>query len=226
MTKENLARAFEPFYTTKEVGKGTGLGLSQVYGFIKQSGGHIKLYSELGQGTTVKLYLPRLYGSDAALEISSVVSEVLASENARAAILLVEDNEQVRNLTAEMLGALGYRVMLASNGPEALRALTQHEHIDLLFTDVGLPDGMNGRQLAEEARRIRPALKVLFTTGYARNAIVHHGRLDPGVELILKPFTAETWRKKSAKSSKTLRPCRRLCLRPVWQATTIKNQAN
>ena len=190
MTKENLARAFEPFYTTKEVGKGTGLGLSQVYGFIKQSGGHIKLYSELGQGTTVKLYLPRLYGSDAALEISSVVFEVLASENARAAILLVEDNEQVRNLTAEMLAALGYRVMLASNGPEALRALTQHEHIDLLFTDVGLPDGMNGRQLAEEARRIRPALKVLFTTGYARNAIVHHGRLDPGVELILKPFTA------------------------------------
>ena len=177
-------------YTTKEVGKGTGLGLSQVYGFIKQSGGHIKLYSELGQGTTVKLYLPRLYGSDAALEISSVVSEVPASENARAAILLVEDDEQVRNLTAEMLAALGYRVMLASNGPEALRALTQHEHIDLLFTDVGLPDGMNGRQLAEEARRIRPALKVLFTTGYARNAIVHHGRLDPGVELILKPFTA------------------------------------
>jgi CheY-like chemotaxis protein len=114
---------------------------------------------------------------------------VPASGSERAAILLVEDNEEVRGLTAEMLAALGYRIMLASNGREALQALTQHEHIDLLFTDVGLPDGMNGNQLAEEARRMRPGLRVLFTTGYARNAIVHHGWLDPGVELILKPFT-------------------------------------
>jgi CheY-like chemotaxis protein len=118
----------------------------------------------------------------------------------RATILLVEDNEQVRGFTAEMLAALGYRVMLASKGREALQALTQNEHIDLLFTDVGLPDGMNGRQLAEEARRIRPELKVLFTTGYSRNAIVHHGRLDPGVELILKPFT-ETKRQPDAQAT-------------------------
>jgi PAS domain S-box-containing protein len=189
MTRENLARAFEPFYTTKEIGKGTGLGLSQVYGFIKQSGGHIKLYSEAGHGTTVKLYLPRFYASDAALESAPAIPEVPAFGSERAAILLVEDNEQVRGFTAETLAALGYRVMLASNGREALQALTQYEHIDLLFTDVGLPDNMNGRQLAEEARRIKPELKVLFTTGYSRNAIVHHGRLDPGVELVLKPFT-------------------------------------
>jgi PAS domain S-box-containing protein len=189
MIKESLARAFEPFYTTKEIGKGTGLGLSQVYGFIKQSGGHIKLYSEPRGGTTVKLYLPRLYATDDALARSLPVPKVVASGNEGAAILLVEDDEQVRSFTAEMLAALGYRVMLASNGQEALQTLTQNDHINLLFTDVGLPDGMNGRQLAEEARRLKPSLKVLFTTGYARNAIVHHGRLDPGVELILKPFT-------------------------------------
>ena len=189
MTKEILARAFEPFYTTKEIGKGTGLGLSQVYGFIKQSGGHIKLYSEAGEGTTVKLYLPRLYATNDAPANLSAVPEVVASGNESATILLVEDDEQVRSFTAEMLAALGYRVTLASNGQEALQALVQYDHIDLLFTDVGLPNGMNGRQLAEEARRIRPGIKVLFTTGYARNAIVHHGRLDPGVELILKPFT-------------------------------------
>jgi signal transduction histidine kinase/CheY-like chemotaxis protein len=188
MTKDILVRAFEPFFTTKEIGQGTGLGLSQVYGFVKQTGGHIKLYSEPGQGTTVKIYLPRLLGKE---------DEVAAEDKVRPApraatsevVLVVEDDDDVRAFSSQILRELGYSVVEAPNGEAALRKLAAHPEVRLLFTDVGLPGGMNGRQLADKVRKLRPDMKVLFTTGYARNAIVHDGRLDPGVQLITKPFT-------------------------------------
>jgi PAS domain S-box-containing protein len=187
MTRETLSRAFEPFFTTKDVGHGTGLGLSQVYGFVKQSGGHVKIYSEFGEGTTVKLYLPRLHGEHATA--ADAPAPKIARGHDGETILIVEDDDDVRAHTQGILRELGYSVLAAPNGKAALGVLARHPEIRLLFTDVGLPGGMNGRQLAEEARRQRRDLKVLFTTGYARNAIVHDGRLDPGVQLITKPFT-------------------------------------
>ena len=187
MTDEVAAKAFEPFFTTKDVGKGSGLGLSQVYGFIKQSGGHAKIYSEPGQGTTIKLYLPRFaQGDDTEAAAPSPASP---QGQADRLILVVEDDEDVRAHGVAMLKELGYAVIEAADGAEALRALEANREVRLLFTDVGLPGRLNGRQLADEARRRNPTLEVLFTTGYARNAIVHHGRLDPGVDLITKPFT-------------------------------------
>ena len=185
MNKEVIAKAFDPFFTTKE--HGTGLGLSQVFGFIKQSGGHVKIYSESGEGTTVKLYLPRLLAAEAAEALSDVRPVVAHSDGET--ILLVDDEEDVRASTAQLLRDLGYRVMVATDARTALEVMEKEPDIDLLFTDVGLPNGINGRQLADDVRGRWPAVKVLFTTGYARNAIVHHGRLDPGVELIVKPFT-------------------------------------
>jgi PAS domain S-box-containing protein len=187
MDEGTLERVFEPFFTTKDVGRGTGLGLSMVYGFVKQSGGHVKIYSEAGQGTSVKLYLPRLIGAVAEEEAPP---EQLVPEGTREETILVcEDDDDVRTYSVEVLRELGYRVLEAHDGPSALRLLErQGGEVDLLFTDVVLPSGMMGDQLAEQARAIRPGLKVLFTTGYARNAIVHQGRLDPGVELITKPF--------------------------------------
>jgi signal transduction histidine kinase/DNA-binding response OmpR family regulator len=187
MGKDIVARAFEPFFTTKDVGHGTGLGLSQVYGFVKQSGGHVKIYSEPGEGTTVKIYLPRLHSTELQAE-PEIVAKAPGAAHAET-ILVVEDDGDVRSHTTGILRELGYAVLEAPEGKAALRAIEQHPEIGLLFTDVGLPGGMNGRQLAEAARRIRGDLKVLFTTGYARNAIVHDGRLDPGVQLITKPFT-------------------------------------
>ncbi|PMS20868.1 hybrid sensor histidine kinase/response regulator [Trinickia dabaoshanensis] len=187
MSKEVLERAMEPFFTTKEVGHGTGLGLSQVYGFVKQSGGHVRIYSELTQGTTVKLFLPRLAG-DAAVDERPDHRPVPASRVGET-ILVVEDDENVRTATSEMLRELGYRVLAAADGPSALHLVGERPEIRLLFTDVGLPGGMNGRQLADAVRTKRPELPVLFTTGYARNAIVHHGRLDAGIHLLSKPFT-------------------------------------
>ncbi len=183
-----VERAFEPFFTTKGVGQGTGLGLSQVYGFLKESGGHVKIYSEVGQGTSVKLYFPRHRG---AAEATGALPEALAPARARygETVLIVEDDPDVRSYTVEMVRELGYQVLSAADGMTALRLLGAHPELRLLFTDVGLPGGMNGRQLADQARQRRAGLKVLFTTGYARNAIVHHGRLDPGVEVIFKPFT-------------------------------------
>ena len=188
MTRDVMEKAFEPFFTTKAVGQGTGLGLSQVYGFVKQSGGHLKLYSEPGDGTTVKLYLPRLASDTQRHEESGTESHLSAGTNDQL-ILLVEDDPDVRANTVDMLRELGYGVFAVADGPGALRLLERSSNVALLLTDVGLPGGMNGRQLANEARRRRPALRVLFTTGYARNVIVHHGRLDPGVELITKPFS-------------------------------------
>jgi CheY-like chemotaxis protein len=189
MDRETLAKAFEPFFTTKEVGKGSGLGLSQVYGFLRQSGGHAKIYSEPGEGTTVKLYLPRLVGAATQEAAAAAAARPLPAGGRNEQVLLVEDDEDVRSSAVAMLRELGYGVVEAPDGPAALRLLDAHPGVRLLFTDIGLPGGVNGRQLADEARRRRPDLKVLFTTGYARNAIVHHGRLDPGVELIGKPFT-------------------------------------
>jgi PAS domain S-box-containing protein len=188
MPADIVAKAFDPFFTTKEVGKGTGLGLSQVYGFARQSGGHVKIYSEVGHGTSVKLYLPRFVGEDGAMEGAS--PRPLPHADAAITILIVEDEHAVRQLGVDALTELGYRVLEADGAVAALRLLDSHDEIDLLFTDVIMPQ-VNGRKLAEEARKRRPGLKVLFTTGYTRNAVVHNGVLDPGVELLGKPFTIE-----------------------------------
>lgn len=187
MTPEVAAKAFEPFFTTKEIGRGTGLGLSQVYGFIKQSGGHAKIYSEVGQGTTVKLYLPRLVG--AAVAAPPPTAHGLHAGPGKEKILVVEDDDDVRQFTADVLGEMGYRVMTAVDAAGALRILAADSDVELLFTDIGLPGGVNGRQLADQAVARKPQLRVLYTTGYTRNAVIHHGRLDPGVNLITKPYT-------------------------------------
>lgn len=190
MTDEVLQKAFEPFFTTKETGKGTGLGLSQVHGFVRQSGGHVRIYSEVGQGTTVKLYLPR--AAEDVIGLHNVYCHTAGGViGGSERILVVEDDESLREFSTGALIELGYRVIYAKSAPRALELLERDTRIDLLFTDVVLPDGMNGRQLADEARRRRPDLRVLYTTGYTRNAIVHHGRLDPGINFIEKPFTFE-----------------------------------
>src|SRR6202790_2641668 len=188
MDRATLVRAFEPFFTTKGVGKGTGLGLSQVYGFVRQSGGHVRIYSELGEGTTAKIYLPRHVGAE---EDSAEISRPSAPIHAIGAesILLVEDDDALRAYGVELLNDLGYNVLSASNAASALEIIDRGHKIDLLFTDVVMPGGMNGRGLADEATRRRPDLKILFTTGYTRNAIVHQGRLDPGLQMIGKPYT-------------------------------------
>jgi PAS domain S-box-containing protein len=181
----NLEKVFDPFFTTKEVGKGTGLGLSMVFGFVKQSGGHIKIYSEEGHGTSVKLYLPRATGLD------HVAAEQLPSptvEGGHEIVLVVEDDALVRRYVVTQVESLGYTTLEAGNAAEALVVIDNTEGIDLLFTDVIMPGSMNGRQLADEALRRRPALKTLFTSGYTENAIVHHGRLDSGVLLLAKPY--------------------------------------
>jgi signal transduction histidine kinase/CheY-like chemotaxis protein len=189
MDKTTLERVFEPFFTTKEPGRGTGLGLSQVYGFVRQSDGHVRIYSEIGHGTTVKLYLPRLTGTvEDAGETGRPTRHALARGEGET-ILVVEDEEELRAFSAEALRELGYRVVEADDARNALRALDQVAPIELLFTDVVLPGGVNGRELADEVVRRSPRTRVLFTTGYTKNAIVHHGRLDPGVQLLGKPFT-------------------------------------
>jgi PAS domain S-box-containing protein len=184
--KDILARVFEPFFTTKEAGKGTGLGLSMVYGFVKQSGGHVTIYSEPGEGTCVKLYFPRYLG--AAPSENGVGDRGTLGAAQGEVVLLVEDNDAVRAYSLLSLTELGYRVLEAADAEGALPILGSAERIDLLLTDVVLP-GRSGRLLADDAAQIRPGLKVLYTTGYSRNAIVHHGRLDPGVDLLSKPFT-------------------------------------
>src|SRR5262249_46418669 len=165
----------------------TGLGLSQVYGFVKQSGGHAKIYSEPGAGTTVKIYLPRLLRAPG--EMPEFRTPVAPLEAGEGRVLVVEDDEDVSKFTADLLRDLGYGVLTARDADSALRTLDADGKFDLLFTDIGLPGGVNGRQLAEEARKRHPDLKILFTTGYTRNAVIHHGRLDAGVDLLVKPFT-------------------------------------
>jgi CheY-like chemotaxis protein len=186
MPKDVQDRAFDPFFTTKEPGHGTGLGLSQVYGFVKQSGGHVKIYSEVGDGTTIKIYLPRNtrqpdYTADDQYQIVGSKGDEI--------IMVVEDDADVRSYLVETLESLNYQVRTAGNADTALRDFTDDpEPFDLLLTDIVMP-GMNGRLLADEMTKRLPGLKVLFMTGYSRNAIVHQGRLDPGVSLLQKPVT-------------------------------------
>lgn len=180
-----LEKVFEPFFTTKDVGKGSGLGLSMVYGFVKQSNGHVKIYSEEGHGTTVKLYLPPAAGVADALPAESGISGL---EHGDEAVLIVEDDALVREYVVTQIRSFGYDTLSASNAAEALAIINGPERIDLLFTDVIIPGGMNGRQLATEALKRRPGLKILYTSGYTENAIVHHGRLDAGVLLLPKPY--------------------------------------
>ena len=177
-----LERVFEPFFTTKETGKGTGLGLSMVYGFIRQSNGHIKIYSEVGRGTTVKLYLPR---SETTARVEASASAIELDQVGNETVLVVEDDVMVRDFVVQQLRQLGYRTRLAGNGREALAALGDGAGIDVI-----LPGTLTGKQVADAAQRQRPGLKVLFMSGYTENAIVHHGRLDPGVLLLSKPFRA------------------------------------
>jgi PAS domain S-box-containing protein len=187
MPSDVLNHAFEPFFTTKELGQGTGLGLSQVYGFVKQSGGHIKIYSEVDQGTTVKIYLPRLHGA-AADEEAQLEQAPLSAEKSET-ILVVEDDSDVRAYLGDVLRGLDYRVLAAPHAEAALEILRKNNgKIDLLLTDIIMP-GWNGRDLAKEAERLRPGMQVLFMTGYSRNAVVHQGRLDEGVDLLQKPVS-------------------------------------
>ena len=184
MSAEDAARAFDPFFTTKPRGKGTGLGLSMVYGFVKQSGGHVAIYSEPGHGTVVTLYLRQVRGT---AEPSRPAEPADISGHGER-ILLVEDDDLVREHATRLLESMGYRVTTASNGPEALDLLRKGIACDLLFTDVIMPGGMTGTNLAELARGLRAGLRVLYTSGYTENAIVHHGRVDPGVNLLHKPY--------------------------------------
>jgi CheY-like chemotaxis protein len=187
MSKDVLTRAFEPFFTTKELGHGTGLGLSQVYGFVKQSGGHLKIYSEVEQGTTVKIYLPRYFGTDNNDQL--LEGELLGQAENGENVLIVEDDDDLRAYLTDVVRALGYGVLNAANGKQALDLLSQTKsHIALLLTDVVMP-GMTGRDLAEDATKLRPSLKVLYMTGYSRNAISRNGRLDPRLDVLQKPIT-------------------------------------
>src|SRR3954454_10291625 len=183
-----LEKVFEPFFTTKEVGKGSGLGLSMVYGFVKQSNGHIKIYSEEGHGTSVKLYLPQAAGVAAVADVLAAEPGIAGFEHGDKSILIVEDDALVREYVVTQIDSLGYMTLAASNAIGALAIINGPQRIDLLFTAVIIPGGMNGRQLATEALTLRPGLKILYTSGYTENAIVHHGRLDAGVLLLPKPY--------------------------------------
>jgi CheY-like chemotaxis protein len=185
MPPEVIARAFEPFFTTKPTGQGTGLGLSQVYGFAKQSGGHVNLYSEVGEGVTVKMYFPRVYRSAGPSEQVGRAPTVLGRGQR---ILVVEDDDDLRRFVTDTLRDLNYDVAEASNGKQALEMVQNGVSFEALLTDVVMP-GLNGRQLAEQVMSIAPSIKILYMTGYSRNAIIHHGRLDPGLTLLQKPFT-------------------------------------
>jgi CheY-like chemotaxis protein len=185
MPREVVERAFDPFFTTKEAGKGSGLGLSMIYGFAKQSRGHLKIYSEVGHGTTVKLYLPRATKFQPEMPASDALDEDTRGSET---ILVVEDEEAVRKLVVRNLQSLGYQVLEAADAARAAVFLRGDWAIDLLFTDVVLPGGKTGRQLADEARALRPEMRVLFTSGYTQNSILHQGKLDQGVHLLSKPY--------------------------------------
>jgi PAS domain S-box-containing protein len=192
MTPEVIEHAFDPFFTTKPSGQGTGLGLSMIYGFIRQSGGQVRIYSELDQGTTMCLYLPRHLGEAEDVEDVEVPKRVEAPYAGQGeTVLVVDDEPTVRMLVAEVLEEMGYTAIEAAASPAGLRVLQSDARIDLLVTDVGLPGGMNGRQLAEAGRAVRPGLKVLFITGYAENAVISHCHLEPGMHMLTKPFTLD-----------------------------------
>ena len=189
MSPTTMTRVFDPFFTTKPLGQGTGLGLSMIYGFVQQSGGHIDLRSEVGQGTTVTIYLPRHLGAvDGEAEVDAAAG--LAPKGS-AVVLVVEDELPIRMVIADVLSDLGYTVLQAGDGRSGLRILEAGTLVDLLITDVGLPGGMNGRQLADAARQHRPDLKVLFITGYAESAGVRNGLMEQGMQVMTKPFALE-----------------------------------
>ncbi|GMA77859.1 hypothetical protein GCM10025880_42760 [Methylorubrum aminovorans] len=190
MSADVIAKAFDPFFTTKPIGQGTGLGLSMIYGFAKQSGGQVRIYSEVRQGTTVCLYLPRHHGDVPASGALTDLADAPRAEPGET-VLVVDDEPSVRMLVAEVLEDLGYAAIEAADGPSGLKVLQSDTRVDLLITDVGLPGGMNGRQVADAARVTRPGLKVLFITGYAENAVVGNGYLEPGMQVLTKPFVME-----------------------------------
>jgi len=186
MAPEVIERAFDPFFTTKPLGQGTGLGLSMIHGFVRQSGGQVRIYSEVGQGTTMCLYLPRFAG---ALDSDDPSDDEATLELGQGeTVLVIDDEVSIRMLISDVLGEAGYRVLEAGDGPSGLKILNSDSRIDLLITDVGLPGGFNGRQVAYAARQTRADLKVLFVTGYADNAVIGNGHLDPGMQVITKPF--------------------------------------
>ena len=190
MAPDVIERAFDPFYTTKPMGQGTGLGLSMTYGFAKQSGGQVRIYSEVGKGTTMRIFLPRHSGEEDAESRPAQLTEAPRAQ-AGETVLIVDDDEAVRMLVTEVLQELGYGAIEAADGISGLNVLQSNARIDLLITDVGLPGGMNGRQIADAARVHRPGLKVLFITGYAENAVVRNGYLEAGMQIMIKPFTME-----------------------------------
>jgi CheY-like chemotaxis protein len=184
MSPEVMGRVFEPFFTTKPEGKGTGLGLAQAYGFVKQSGGHIKVYSEIGEGTTVKIYLPRTRRARDAAEPASLLPALGGSER----ILVVEDDEGVRAAVVDMLTELGYHVLRAENAEAALKLFEGGAKVDLLFTDVVMPGAISTRDFTRQVQAAHPRIKILYTSGYTQNAIVHNGRLDDDAFLLSKPY--------------------------------------
>lgn len=190
MTPEVIAHAFEPFFTTKPIGMGTGLGLSMIYGFARQSGGQVRIHSEVGKGTMVRLYLPRHIGEAETAGIAAELAEVAHATQGQT-VLVVDDEPTVRMLVTDVLEEIGYMVLEAADGAAGLKVLQSDVRIDLLVTDVGLPGGMNGRQLADTGRTMRPNLQVLFITGYAENAVLSHRHLDPGMHILTKPFSME-----------------------------------
>ena len=185
-----IARVFEPFFTTKPTGQGTGLGLSMIYGFVQQSGGQIRIHSIVGQGTTVRLYLPR-YEGDASTDDAIADAGPVAFPRTGETVLVVDDEQTVRMLVADVLGDLGYSVIEAADSVAGLKLLRSDIHIDMLITDVGLPGGLNGRQMADAGRVVRPNLKTLFITGYAENAVFGSGQLEPDIHVLTKPFAVD-----------------------------------
>jgi CheY-like chemotaxis protein len=185
MRPEVVARAFDPFFTTKPIGQGTGLGLSMIYGFVRQSGGQVRVYTEVGQGTTMCLYLPRYVGD---LDEEIAERAEVADQGFGETVLIVDDEATVRMLVVEILAENGYRVLEAHDGTSAMKILDSAQPVDLLITDVGLSGSMNGRQIADAARAKSPALRVLFITGYAENAAIGAGHLESGMEILTKPF--------------------------------------
>ena len=190
MPPDVVAKALDPFFTTKPIGQGTGLGLSMIYGFAKQSGGQVRIHSEVGKGTTVCLYLPRHRGHAEGAEPAPRLADAPRAEDGQT-VLVVDDEPTVRMLVTEVLQDLGYTAIEATDGAAGLKVLRSDVRVDLLVTDVGLPGGLNGRQVADAARVARPDLKVLFITGYAENAVLSHGHLDPGMHVLTKPFAME-----------------------------------
>jgi CheY-like chemotaxis protein len=190
MGPEVIEHAFDPFFTTKPIGRGTGLGLSMIYGFVRQSGGQVRIYSEVGKGTTLCLYFPRHAGTADDIAEEAPTSKVESGSGE--VVLVVDDEATVRMLVAEVLGDAGYQIVEAPDGPAALKILQSDRRLDLLITDVGLPGGMNGRQVADAARVQRKDLKILFITGFAENSVVGNGYLDAGMEILAKPFAMST----------------------------------